>query len=96
MQFQRHGLRAVAFALLVAAMQARAAADPLTTVLEESRATGKGLTLYVHGQAIPAVIVSVGDGWVVARSQAQGTIVVRQDRIDGGAGFVGVPGGEKK
>ncbi len=95
MQIVRHGLRALALASLIAAGQA-AAADPLTAVLEESRATGKGLNLYVNGQAIPAVVVSVGDGWVVARSQAQGTIVVRLERIDGAAGFVGLPGGEKK
>lgn len=96
MQFFRHDLRAFFLASWIAATCAHAASDPLTAVLEESRATGKGLSLYVNGQAIPAVVVSVGDGWVVARSQAQGTIVVRLDRIDGAAGFVGLPGGEKK
>lgn len=70
--------------------------DPLRAALEESRATGKGLSLYVNGVAIPGVVVSVDNGFVVARSQSQGTIVVRLERIDAVAGFVGQPGLERK
>ena len=70
--------------------------DPLLTVLEDSRASGKGLNFYVNGQAIAGVVVGVDDRWVVARSQAQGTIVIRLDRIDGVAGFVQSPAGERK
>lgn len=73
-----------------------AAGDPLLAVLEDSRASGKGLNFYVNGQAIAGVVVSVDDRWVVARSQAQGTIVIRLDRIDGVAGFVQSPAGERK
>lgn len=70
--------------------------DPLRAALEESRATGKGLSLYVNGVAIPGVVVSVDNGFVVARSQSQGAIVVRLERIDAVAGFVGQPGLERK
>ena len=63
--------------------------DALRAALEESRDSGKGVSLYVNGQSIPAVVVSVDDRYVVARSQAQGKIVVRLERIDGVAGFIG-------
>jgi len=70
--------------------------DPLRAALEESRATGKGLSLYVNGVAIPGVVVSVDNGFVIARSQSQGSIVVRLERIDAVAGFVGQAGLERK
>jgi sRNA-binding regulator protein Hfq len=70
--------------------------DPLRAALEQSRATGKGLSLYVNGVAIPGVVVSVDNGFVVARSQSQGTIVIRLERIDAVAGFVGQAGLERK
>lgn len=92
MQVIRHGLCALA----LVSLSAVAAPDPLTAVLEESKATGKGLNLYVNGQAIPAVVVSVDNHFVVARSQAQGTLVLRLERIDGAAGFVALPGGDRK
>jgi hypothetical protein len=87
------------FAFLLAATLANVAladSDPLRAALEESKATGKGLSLYVHGQTIGGVVVSVDDHYVVARSQAQGTIVIRLDRIDGVAGFVTLPVSERK
>lgn len=68
---------------------ALAAADPLVSLLEDSKASGKGVSLFVNGQSIAAVVVSVDERYVTARSQAQGTIVIRLDRIDGAAGFVG-------
>jgi len=43
----------------------------------------------VNGQSIPGVVVSVDDQYVVAKSQGQGTIVIRIDRIDAVGGFVG-------
>ena len=70
---------------------AHAAQDPLLALLEDSKTSGKGLSLFVNGQSIPAVVVSVDERYVTARSQAQGTIVIRLDRIDGAAGFVGQP-----
>lgn len=86
---------ALSFVLATAAF-AGESHDPLRAALEESRVTGKGLSLYVNGVAIPGVVVSVDNGFVVARSQSQGTIVVRLERIDAVAGFVGEPGLERK
>ena len=62
--------------------------DALRSLLEEARASGKGVNLYVNGQTIPALVISVDERYVVARSQALGQIVVRFDRLDGAAGFV--------
>lgn len=84
-----------AFAGIVAS-GAGAAQDPLLAMLEESKTSGRGLNLYVNGQAIAAVVVSFDDRHVVAKSQAQGKIVIRLDRIDGAAGFVGQPAAERK
>ncbi|MGE5490723.1 MAG: hypothetical protein ACM31P_05495 [Actinomycetota bacterium] len=81
---------------LAATGGALAAPDALHAVLEDSKASGKGLNFYVNGQAIPGVVVSVDDRYLVARSQGQGTIVIRLDRLDGAAGFVALPGAEKK
>ena len=78
-------------AALAIACVAQAAQDPLLALLEDSKASGKGVSLFVNGQSIPAVVVSVDERYVTARSQAQGTIVIRLDRIDGAAGFVGQP-----
>jgi len=64
-------------------------ADSLRAALEDSKASGKGLTFYVSGSAIPGVVVSVNDKYVVAKSQAQGTIVIKLEKIDAVAGFVG-------
>ncbi|HZX32418.1 MAG TPA: hypothetical protein VFF03_13785 [Rhodocyclaceae bacterium] len=93
----RTNLRTLAVLLgLAAAGSALAASDTLHAVLEDSKASGKGLNFYVNGQAIPGVVVSVDDRYLVARSQGQGTIVIRLDRLDGVAGFVTLPGVEKK
>ena len=81
---------------LTLAGAALAAPDPLLAVLEDSKASGKGLSLFVNGQAIPAVVVAIDERYVTARSQAQGTIVIRLDRIDGAAGFVGQAGAATK
>lgn len=75
---------------------AGAAPDLLRTALEESKASGKGLNFYVNGQAIAGAVLSIEDGYVVAKSQAQGVIVIRLERIDGVAGFIAPPGGERK
>ena len=93
MQFlKRFCVLALATCLCSAAF---AASDPLLTALEESKINGKGLSIYVNGQSIPGVVVSVDDRFVVARSQAQGTIVIRLDRIDAVAGFVVLPAERK-
>jgi len=89
--------RLALFALLAAGSCGAAFAadaDPLRATLEASKTSGKGLTLYVGGQAIPGVVVSVDDKYVVARSTANGTIVVRLERLDGVAGHVPLPDGK--
>lgn len=87
-------LTTILAATLVAGSAVAAEADPLQAALAESKAAGKGLTFYVNGQAIPGVVVSVDDKYVVARSTAAGTIVIRLDRLDGVAGHVTL--GERK
>ena len=74
---------------LLVPLPAGAQTDPLRTALEESKASGKGLTFYVKGASIPGVVVSIGEKYVVAKSQAQGQIVIRLESIDAVAGFVG-------
>jgi hypothetical protein len=63
--------------------------DPLRIMLEESCTQQRGLMLMVNGLQFPGIVVEVTDHFVLAKSQAQGNIVVRLDRIDGVAGFVG-------
>lgn len=90
-------LRSCAFVLAAyAGSAALAASDPLLLAFEESKAAGKGLNFLVNGQSIAGVVVSFDERFVVARSQAQGTIVIRLDRIDGVAGFVAQPLGDRK
>ena len=72
---------------LSATTLAQAPADPLRAALDDSKASGKGLTFYVKGASIPGVVVSVTDKYVVAKSQAAGNIVIRLDAIDAVAGF---------
>ena len=79
------------FALLLCGAAALAQANPLQETLADSKATGKGLTFYVNGQAVAGVVVSVDDKYVVARSTANGTIVIRLDRLDAVAGHVALP-----
>lgn len=79
----------LALALAGTAFAADNNAGPLRAALEQSKATGKGVTMHVKGAAIAGVVVSVDEKYVVARSQAQGTIVVRLDRIDAVSGFIG-------
>lgn len=89
-------IRHTLLCLTLAGLSATAlAADPLRTALEDSKASGKGLTLYVNGQAISGVVVSVDDKYLVAKSQAQGTIVIKLEKIDGVAGFVAPPASGK-
>jgi len=70
-------------------------ADALQATLEDSKASGKGLTFYVNGQAIAGVVVSAGEKYIIARSTASGTIVIRRDRLDAVAGQVAVPSDRK-
>lgn len=79
----------------IAPVHAAGGPDLLRAALEDSRASGKGLNFYVNGQAIAGVVIAIEDGYVVAKSQAAGTIVIKLERIDGVAGFIAPPGERK-
>ena len=70
--------------------------DAMRAMLEDSRSQQKGLTFMLNGQQIAGVVVSITEKFVLAKSQAQGNIVIRIDRIDGVAGFVSEKISEKK
>lgn len=74
---------------IIGASAAATDTDPMRTMLDDSRSQQKGLMFLVSGQQIPGVVVDITDKFVIAKSQAQGRIVIRLDRIDGVSGFVG-------
>jgi hypothetical protein len=82
-------LFAAALTMGVIGASAAAEPDPLRTMLEDSRTQQKGLMFIVSGQQIAGVVVDITDKFVIAKSQAQGRIVIRLDRLDGVSGFVG-------
>jgi hypothetical protein len=55
-------------------------------------ADNKGLTFYVNGQAIPGVVVAIGNKYLLARNREQGAVVIQLDRLDAVAGFVDLQG----
>ncbi|MBP9061569.1 MAG: hypothetical protein KBF98_14795 [Rhodoferax sp.] len=57
--------------------------DPLRATLMESKEKSKGLIIHTAGSAIPMVVVSLDERYVIGRSQQATRIVVRIDRIDG-------------
>lgn len=59
--------------------------QPILELLEASRASGKGVTLYLAGQAIGGVVTKLGEHTVELKNREFGRIVVRLDRIDGAA-----------
>lgn len=72
-----------AFALPVAAADPPKGDDPLKSVLLESKEKNRGVAIYTNGVTINAVVVTVDDKYVVAKSQQSSRIVIRLDRIDG-------------
>jgi hypothetical protein len=62
-------------------------ADELRSVLAESKEKNRGIAIYTNGVTVNAVVVSVDDKYVVARSQQSSRIVIRLDRIDGVSAF---------
>ncbi len=64
-----------------------AAKDPIRAVLEESREKNRGVAIHANGTTINAVVVSVDEHHVVARSQQSSRIIIRIDRIDGVSAF---------
>ena len=81
-------LAAVSFALpLYAQTPGASAADELRSVLLESKEKNRGIAIYTNGVTVNAVVVSVDDKYVVAKSQQSSKIVIRLDRIDGVSAF---------
>lgn len=81
--------RTIASLLLLSALAhgAIAAGDPpeeqpLIAVLQESKEKGRGVTLYIRGATVSAVVLGVESGFVVARNQQSSRIVVRLSSID--------------
>ena len=67
--------------------EAVAEKDPLRAVLLESKEKNRGVAIHANGVSINAVVVSVDDRYVIARSQQSSRIVIRLDRIDGVSAF---------
>jgi len=63
--------------------QTPGATDELRAVLLESKEKNRGVAIYSNGVTVNAVVVSVDDKYVVAKSQQSSRIVIRLDRIDG-------------
>ncbi len=82
-------LAAASFAMpLHAAAQTPAgASDELRSVLLESKEKNRGVAIYTNGVTVNAVVVSVDEKYVVAKSQQSSRIVIRLDRIDGVSAF---------
>ena len=79
-------LAAVFFALPMY-VQAQGGGDELRSVLLESKEKNRGIAIYANGVTVNAVVVSVDDRYVVAKSQQSSRIVIRLDRIDRVWGF---------
>jgi hypothetical protein len=69
------------------ASEAAAEKDPLRAVLLESKEKNRGVAIHANGVSINAVVVSVDERHVIARSQQSSRIVIRLDRIDGVSAF---------
>jgi len=81
-------LAALSFALpLYAQTAGTSASDELRSVLLESKDKNRGVAIYANGVTVNAVVVSVDDKYVVAKSQQSSKIVIRLDRIDGVSAF---------
>ena len=81
---------ALSFALpvfMTGPASAQAPADELRSVLLESKDKNRGVAIYTNGVTVNAVVVSVDDKYVVAKSQQSSKIVIRLDRIDGVSAF---------
>ena len=79
-------LAALSFAMPLHA-QTPGAGDELRSVLLESKDKNRGIAIYTNGVTVNAVVLSVDDKYVVAKSQQSSRIVIRLDRIDGVSAF---------
>ena len=81
-------LAAVSFSMpMHAVAQSPSGSDELRSVLLESKDKNRGIAIYTNGVTVNAVVVSVDDKYVVAKSQQSSRIVIRLDRIDGVSAF---------
>ena len=74
-------LAAACTAVMVQAQPA-SDADWIVSVLRSSMETKKGVTLHVHGQAIPLIVTAMNDRFVEGRNQQSSRVVVRIASID--------------
>ncbi len=72
---------------LCATAQSPSSNDELRAVLLESKDKNRGIAIYTNGVTVNAVVVSVDDKYVIAKSQQSSNIVIRLDRIDGVSAF---------
>lgn len=81
-------IRILVVASMVAASSAHAVEppvgekDPFRATLTESKDKSKGVIVHSGGAAIPMVVMSLDERYVIGRSQTAPRIVVRLDRID--------------
>ena len=80
-------LVAISLALPMYVQAQGGAGDELRSVLMESKEKNRGIAIYTNGVIVNAVVVSVDDKYVVAKSQQSSRIVIRLDRIDGVSAF---------
>ena len=80
-------LVAISLALPMYVQAQGGAGDELRSVLMESKEKNRGIAIYTNGVTVNAVVVSVDDKYVVAKSQQSSRIVIRLDRIDGVSAF---------
>lgn len=67
------------------AWSAEDAQASLRALFKEAQEKQKGVTVYLHGQAVGLAVVEVRDDVVIGRSREFGRIVLRLERIDGAA-----------
>ena len=81
-------LAAVSFSMpMHAVAQSPSGSDELRSVLLEIMNETGSIEIYTNGVTVNAVVVSVDDKYVVAKSQQSSRIVIRLDRIDGVSAF---------
>ena len=84
----------IAAVLVVAAIGPTATAvaqpkpdDAMRAALEQSKASGKGLTFHLKGTTLGGAVTGIGSSYVTVKNQA-GIAVIRIDSIDAVAGAI--------
>lgn len=79
----RSACAALLLALACGAAAAANAAPGIEPALSAAQQDKRGITLYVHGQAIAGAVIRLEPGqWVELKNQTAGRIVVPLERID--------------